>query len=53
MLTFAIEWTGREDDYPFASLPKRKSLRLTLYWVMAAMILLSEPTDMTFIYFQF
>lgn len=53
IIVFAIEWTGRRGDYPFADVPRHKLPRLALYWIMAAMILLSEPTDMTFIYFQF
>lgn len=53
IVVFAIEWIGREGDYPFAIVPRRKLTRLALYWIMASMILLSEPTDMTFIYFQF
>lgn len=50
---FIIEWIGRKEDYPFALVPRSRLPRLALYWTMAAMILLSEPTDMTFIYFQF
>ncbi len=53
VIVFAIEWRGRNGDYPFAIVPRQRLSRLALYWVMAAMILLSEPTDMTFIYFQF
>lgn len=49
----ATEWTDRNGDYPFCRIPRSRSVRLILYWGMATLILLSEPTEMTFIYFQF
>ena len=53
LLVVAIEWKDRNCDYPFAIAPRNTLLRRSLYWAMATLIVLSEPTEMTFIYFQF
>ncbi len=52
-MVVATEWTDRNGDYPFCRVPRRRWVRWTLYWGMATLIILSEPTEMTFIYFQF
>lgn len=52
-LVFGIEWHCRNADYPLALVPRTPLGRLALYWVCFAFIVISEPTDMTFIYFQF
>lgn len=49
----AIEWHCRNLDYPMQSVSCVRWKRLFLYWVMIASVLISEPLDMTFIYFQF
>lgn len=48
-----IEWKDRNGDSPLCNMPASRTRRYTLYWAMGMMILLSEPTDMAFIYFQF
>lgn len=53
ILVAAIEWKDRNTDYPFSSPPQNRLPRWILYWTCMAFVLLSEPTDMTFIYFQF
>jgi D-alanyl-lipoteichoic acid acyltransferase DltB (MBOAT superfamily) len=50
---FAIEWWCRNDKYPLERVPRRRWLRLALYWALFTMIVFSEPTEMTFIYFKF
>lgn len=52
-MVLLVEWKGRNGDYPFESVPKNKVARYALYWLCLALIFLSEPTDMAFIYFQF
>lgn len=49
----ATEWIDRNGEYPFCKMPSRRSMRLLLYWGMGTLIILSEPTEMAFIYFQF
>ncbi len=49
----SIEWNDRNRDYPFSVAPRNRFQRLSLYWAMGTLIILSEPTEMTFIYFQF
>ena len=49
----ALEWRNRDSDYPMQCLPRRRVRRRLLYMAFMLMILLSEPTDMSFIYFQF
>lgn len=53
LMVTVIEWRSRNMDYPLQYISKRSSVRLTLYWICIALIILSEPVDMTFIYFQF
>lgn len=53
LMVFAIEWRDRNSDYPFSIVPSNKYARYILYWVMGTFIVLSEPTEMSFIYFQF
>lgn len=52
-MILATEWSDRNGDYPFCRVPARRPVRLLLYWGMSTLIILSEPTEMTFIYFQF
>ena len=49
----ALEWRNRDSDYPMQCLPRNKAGRRLLYMAFMLLILLSEPTDMSFIYFQF
>lgn len=53
LMVGAIEWHCRNAGYPLALVPRRRWRRIILYQVCLAMILLSEPTEMSFIYFQF
>jgi len=47
------EWRCRNMDYPLERMSRRPWLRLAYYWICIVMIVISEPVDMTFIYFQF
>ncbi len=53
LLVAAVEWRDRNGDCPFETAPAGRLRRYALYWAMATMIVLSEPTEMAFIYFQF
>lgn len=53
LLVSYIEWTSRNNNYPFSIVPNSRYKRWIVYWVMMICIILSEPTEMTFIYFQF
>lgn len=53
LIVVLIEWHDRNGDYPFYRIPGNPVVRWGLYWCMGTLIILSEPTDMTFIYFQF
>lgn len=49
----AVEWRNRNRDHALERMSPNPLLRLTFYWVCLTLIVLSEPVDMTFIYFQF
>lgn len=53
LMVGAIEWRCRNAGYPLALAPRQRWARMVLYQICLAMILLSEPTEMSFIYFQF
>lgn len=53
LFVFVLEWHGRNGDYPFATLCANRYGRWILYWVSMLFVVLSEPLDMSFIYFQF
>ncbi len=53
LIVAITEWSDRNSDYPFSIPPHSRFLRRSLYWVMGTLIVLSEPSNMTFIYFQF
>ncbi|MDE6320948.1 MAG: MBOAT family protein, partial [Muribaculaceae bacterium] len=53
LMALAIEWSDRNSEYPFSIVPRRRYSRYLLYWMMGTFIVLSEPTQMSFIYFQF
>ncbi|MDE7410740.1 MAG: MBOAT family protein [Paramuribaculum sp.] len=52
-LVCVLEWEARNSDYPLQSVSSDEWKRLTLYVVCVLFIAISEPTEMTFIYFQF
>lgn len=52
-LALLTEWRCRNMDYPLEHMCHRPWLRLVFYWACIFMIVISEPVDMTFIYFQF
>ena len=49
----AAEWAGRNSDHPLEHMPASRALRRLIYAGCFTAILLSEPVDMSFIYFQF
>lgn len=53
MLALWVEWRSRNADYPLAVVSRSRTKRLLFYWVCILLVLVSEPVDMTFIYFQF
>lgn len=53
ILVAAIEWHSRNADHPMALMPRSRTRRVLLYWTCLFMIMISEPVDMAFIYFQF
>lgn len=52
-LVAAIEWRSRKLEYPLQHMSGKVWSRLALYWVCIFFIAISEPAEMTFIYFQF
>ena len=48
-----VEWRCRNLDYPMQRVSPVRLNRLALYWIMIASVLISEPLEMAFIYFQF
>lgn len=53
LLALWVEWRSRNAEYPMAVVSRKRWHRLMLYWAIVFMVLVSEPVDMTFIYFQF
>lgn len=53
LFVFAIEWRDRNTDLPFSTQPRNRLMRWCGYWLCMLFVLLSEPIDMQFIYFQF
>lgn len=53
LLAGVVEWKNRNNDCPTAVVSSRRWVRWSFYWICMLLILLSEPVDMTFIYFQF
>ena len=47
------EWRARNSDHPLQSMSRHTWARMLYYWICICCIVLSEPTEMTFIYFQF
>lgn len=52
-LVLAVEWHSRNCDHALEHMASARWKRIAFYWVCMALILISEPVDMTFIYFQF
>lgn len=52
-LVTAVEWRSRNLDFPMQHVSPRLWRRLALYWAMIASVMISEPVEMSFIYFQF
>ncbi|MDE6403962.1 MAG: MBOAT family protein, partial [Muribaculaceae bacterium] len=51
---FAAEWHGRRDSFALEQLPARPvAARMAVYWILLLAIMLSNPTDTNFIYYQF
>lgn len=48
-----VEWRDRNTDRPFSRMSHSNVRRYAVYWLCMAFVILSEPTDMSFIYFQF
>lgn len=53
LLALLTEWRCRNMEYVLERMPARQWQRLAFYWICIAMVVVSEPVDMTFIYFQF
>lgn len=53
LIVLVTEWHSRNMDYPLECMKGNKVSRILFYWLCIAMVLISEPVDMTFIYFQF
>lgn len=52
-LALCTEWRSRNMDFALEHMSESKWRRMVYYWACIAMIVISEPVDMTFIYFQF
>lgn len=52
-IVVAIEWQGRNSNHVIDHIPRSRWVRWSLYYVAMLLIILSEPIDMKFIYFQF
>lgn len=51
---FAAEWHGRRDAFALERTPSGNSLtRLAVYWALLLVIMISNPSDADFIYYQF
>ncbi|MDE5871632.1 MAG: MBOAT family protein [Muribaculaceae bacterium] len=53
VIASSLEWKARNTDYPLQHVSEKEWKRLILYTVCIFFIGISEPTEMTFIYFQF
>lgn len=53
LIVAAVEWKARNSDYPLQYVSETQWKRLALYTACVFFIGISEPTEMTFIYFQF
>lgn len=53
LMVVALEWRGKNCDSVVDCMPERKWVRWSLYYISMFLIILSEPIDMKFIYFQF
>lgn len=53
MLVTGIEWKGRGEELTVDCLPQGRVARWSVYYLAMILIILSEPVDMKFIYFQF
>ena len=49
----SLEWNARNSDWPLQKVSDSQWKRFLLYAVCIFFIAISEPTEMTFIYFQF
>ncbi len=53
MTVAVVEWKGRNGAYPLATMSNSRLRRFGFYWMCLVFVMLSEPTDMSFIYFKF
>lgn len=53
MLVELTEWRCRNLDYPLERMCASRGGRIIFYWMCIFLVILSEPVDMPFIYFQF
>ncbi|MDE6480301.1 MAG: MBOAT family protein [Muribaculaceae bacterium] len=53
IMVLALEWEARNSAYPLQSVSPYTWKRMMLYAACVFFIAISEPTEMTFIYFQF
>lgn len=52
-LALLAEWRSRNMDFALEHMSVLRWRRMAFYWACIAMIVISEPVEMTFIYFQF
>lgn len=52
-LALLAEWRSRNMDFALEHMSALRWRRMAFYWACIAMIVISEPVEMTFIYFQF
>ncbi len=52
-IVMSVEWRERNSAWPMQNVSDRQWVRLLFYSVCVFFIAISEPTEMTFIYFQF
>jgi len=53
MTTVTIEWINRGKTHSFIRLPKNRTVRYILYYILVLTILLNSGSEQEFIYFQF
>ena len=53
LIVVAMEWKNRNCNYAVCEVSTRRWVRCMFYWICILCVLLSEPLDMGFIYFQF
>lgn len=53
IIVLYVEWKSHNEEYPLQRISCNRMSRYCFYWICIFFIIISEPTEMTFIYFQF